>query len=234
MPQNWNDPWGLENYNAPRELYPLRSWKESSEADFEETGEDINTESDVALFHEHYEQEEINKVSFRVIYSGFLQKILSYMSGTPLIGPSQAQSVGSYGALPADDFNSSGDVSQESLDTVDDVRRRDRRKGKESISKTFRRAKSSSPSLPKDFAPKSRSGRAPSVSESESLFARGHEILGEGSRKLFEGFNSTINSETKSSKESSNSGDEVVDVEDRLRQNHDDPPDNSSLVCSST
>lgn len=124
----------IPNGNRPlhneHELVPRHQEVDSN---LYELDEDINPDSDASLLRKHFTSNNESHGSLIRTETpvGPFQRLISFMSRTPLLlRSSPAQGTGSYGALPVHDLSFSTDGSEIDEEDVDDIRRRDRRKGK--------------------------------------------------------------------------------------------------------
>ena len=123
----------LHNHRKTRESYELVTRHQDNDSDLYELDEDINPDSDASLLWRHFASSNKSHDSLpdTEIPAGLFQRFISLMSRTPLLlRSSPAQGTGSYGALPVHDLSFSTDASEVDEGEVDDLRRRDRRKGK--------------------------------------------------------------------------------------------------------
>ncbi|MCJ1254914.1 hypothetical protein MMC24_002730 [Lignoscripta atroalba] len=231
MTHNRLDSRGIQPVKLHADRYRLTTWHTSSERESGEIGQDINLGSDAGLHYKHRDNEVEDEVPITVASPGFVQRLLSFMSKTPLVMRSSlAQSTASYGAVPEDDFSLSEDTSETGLDVTDDVRRRDRRKGKESVLRHIRNARTSSSGPRSDRNSSSRNRRGGALPHADAAFATGAGYSDGNDGKLFESSVPRISSETGSSREGSDSEEDLIDIDRDSSKTSEDPIDNSLSV----
>ena len=104
--------------------------------DDDEFEEDINPDSDAALLrrHQSVDQDDLDPAD-QIVKPGFLQRVFTTMSQSPLLrGLSSTKDEASYGTLPNQGSRSQSEEWNEEWDLPDkdDIRKRDRQKGKSS------------------------------------------------------------------------------------------------------
>ncbi|KAI9881639.1 MAG: hypothetical protein M1830_000204 [Pleopsidium flavum] len=158
------------------------------------------------------------------------------MSRTPLLlRSSPAQGTGSYGSLPVHDPSFSSNASEIGEQEVDDVRRRDRRKGKETVlrqTETNRNSRSRHTGTSDNGSShKGRSQRRQSRLNAEFTSPAGTSIPAGDGAKLFE----SIFPDTSSAGSASRDSKEDEDAEDDRDNgvwNDENPPDNSPVAIT--
>ena len=210
----------------PSENFLLTSRVSEDQNSHDQVDEDTNPDSDAdaAFLHRHRSVDEDNlDFENHVAKPGFLHRVFTFMSGSPLLGGSSSlKDAASYGALRAlPDHNSRS--QSEDLDLADDVdtRKRGRRNGKSSaLRPAVSLASFGSRRRTDDSASHSRSRlrRASLRGSSPMLVAESGHPAGQGG-PLGGGLPLTVTSEDE------DEGDEIISInkdEDAL-----DPPDNS-------
>lgn len=190
-------------------------------------------------FEEHFDSsdDDYDLVPKSIAPLGLLQRFVAFMSRTPLLlRSSPAHGTGSYGSLPVHDLSFSTDASEIDDEVVDDIRRRDRRKGKGSAlrqvetngSSRSRRTGTSDNGSTSAW----RSRRRQSRRDAEPTLAAGTAIPAGYGGKLLESIlpdTSSASSASRGSKE-----DEDADSDgDNSIWSDENPPDNSPSVKSS-
>lgn len=225
-----NDDGALRNGRKITENYELTPRHQ------QEIDEDINPDSDASLLRGHFasSNESHDSLPRTTTSVGPLQRLISFMSRTPLfLRSSPAQGTGSYGALPIHSLNLSTDGSEIDEEDTDDIRRRDRRKGK---GNTLRQVKTNGSSRSGRVDPSSNGSTAtrktrrrqsePGVDPALPVV---HTVPIDIGGKLFENIIPGTNGTDSVSRKSGEDVETHTDSEDDT-WSVEDPPDNSPLV----
>jgi len=222
----------LHNERKRIESYELVPRHQEVDSNLYELDEDINPDSDASLLRKHFtsNNESHDSLPRTETPVGPFQRFISFMSRTPLLlRSSPAQGTCSYGALPVHDLSSSTDGSEIDKEDVDDIRRRDRRKGKGSalrqvVTNDSSRSRHVGRSSNGSTATRRARRRQSEPGVGGPTLPVAHTVPTEVGGKLFENiFPDTNSAESASGMiEDTDSDDDGWSVED--------PPDNSPLV----
>lgn len=123
----------LHNERKINESYELVTRYQEIDSNVHKLDGDLNPDSDASLLRRHFASSNESHGSLPRTQTpvGLFRRFTSFMSRTPLLWQSSpAQGTGSYGALPVQDLILSTDASENEEEDIDDIRRRDRRKGR--------------------------------------------------------------------------------------------------------